>query len=111
MFQYDNVHYLITYDDTIQDTGDKLDPVGIDLFRKRLGEFLWICKIHPELSTALHKMASRVGRLTTKDPLMLDWMTGYLKKVQYNGLTFTPGVVVMLHLMYTKILNHIRDMQ
>ena len=79
----------VTYDDAIQDTGEPLDTNGIDLFRKRLGEFLWICKIHPELSSAL----LRVGRLTSRDPLMLDWMTGYLKKVQYNGLTFTPGTM------------------
>ena len=81
----------ITYNDSYQGLGSPLNQSEIDIFRKRLGEFLWVSKIHPEFAVALYHMSSRVGGLTDRDPPMLDWMTGYLKKVQYNGLTFTPG--------------------
>ena len=80
-----------SFNDAFQDTGKLLSQQGIDSFRQRLGEFIWISKIHPEMAVAIHYMSARVGRLTDKDPPMLDWMTGYLKKVQFNGLTYTPG--------------------
>ena len=40
----------VAFDDAVQDKAEPLDKDGIDFFRKRLGEFLRICKIHPELS-------------------------------------------------------------